>query len=367
MPTPTPQPRTAPRWLHWWPGWIGYVAAAWSAAYGALGLWWALGGAGFPFGFQHDSAAHLSVLAGARREVAAPVIAALGLLGAVVAVVMARARGRGARRVVLLGFAWTVAAGLAVVIPDFRLLTMVAYAPILLVGAPFGWPEGARCDAVPWPVLNQLVCLAGGVSWAVAATAYDRRTRGACGHCGRADRPARWTAPGAAARWGGWAVSVSVLVPLVYVATRLAWALGIPLGLTEAFFREGRATGLWRIGAALSAVAAGGAILSFGLIRRWGEVFPRWLPFLGGNAVPRGLVIAPAALVSVIVSSAGLMFVRFAVSGTFTLGDDPVTLTENWGALVPELLWPVWGVALGAATLAYHYRTRARCGRCGRL
>ena len=33
-----------------WPVWAGYATAAWSLGYGLLGLYWALGGDGFPFG-----------------------------------------------------------------------------------------------------------------------------------------------------------------------------------------------------------------------------------------------------------------------------------------------------------------------------
>ena len=33
----------------------------------------------------------------------------------------------------------------------------------------------------------------------------------------------------------------------------------------------------------------------------------------------------------------------------------------------PELLWPLWGGALGAATLAYYYRRRGKCEHCSRL
>lgn len=35
-----------PRWWRRWSGWVGYAAAAWSSVCGALGPWWALGGAG---------------------------------------------------------------------------------------------------------------------------------------------------------------------------------------------------------------------------------------------------------------------------------------------------------------------------------
>ena len=354
------------RWRRW-PEWIAYAAALWSATYGLLGLHWALGGAGFPFGVGHDRGAHLSVLAGARPERTAPLIAVLGLLGAVVAITMARGRGRGAGRATILVLAWSAATGLAVVLPDFRVLVVVAYAPILLLGAPFGWPPGVRfLDAIPWPLINQGVCIGGGLLWAAAAVAYRRLSRGACGHCGRTDAVAEWTTPSAARRWGGAAVAVAVVVPVIYALTRWAWALGVPFGITARFYAEGRAIGLWWSGAALATLALAGAVLTLGLVRRWGEVFPGWLPVLAGRAVPRALVIVPAALVAIVVTAAGVMFMRMTVAGTFVLGGHAITLRENWGALAPELLWPVWGAALGTAALAYHYRTRSRCRYCGR-
>ena len=91
-------------------------------------------------------------------------------------------------------------------------------------------------------------------------------------------------------------------------------------------------------------------------MQRWGETFPRWLPVLGGRRVPPALAIVPAALVSVVVTAAGLMFVRQAFSGRFTVGDRVGTFGANWAVVAPELLRPVWGGALGAATLGYRGR-----------
>jgi hypothetical protein len=82
---------------------------------------------------------------------------------------------------------------------------------------------------------------------------------------------------------GRWATYVAVVIPIPYAVTRWAWALGFPLGISEEFLREGQEVGLWWAGAAL---AVGGAILTLGLVQRWGEVFPRWIPFLGGKRVP---------------------------------------------------------------------------------
>jgi hypothetical protein len=141
-------------------------------------------------------------------------------------------------------------------------------------------------------------------------------------------------------------------------------ALGIPLGIREAFLREGQVICLWWAGTGLATVAVGGAVLTLGLVQRWGEVFPRWLPVLAGRRVPPVLAIVPAALVSIVVTSAGLMFVRLTLSGT--IGRlFPFAGAENWAALAPELLWPLWGVALAAATLACYYRRRGPCCRGG--
>jgi hypothetical protein len=284
--------RAAPGWWRRWPVWIGYAAAAWSLLYGLLGLWWALGGAGFPFGAGNDPSAELSVLGGARAEVGAPVIAALGLVGALAAVAMGRAWGRGIPRAVLLVFAWTVAAWLALAIPDYRVLVAVAYAPIVLIGAPFGWPPGVSIlDVFPWPVVNQFFCIFGGLLWAATTVAYGRRSRSACESCGRDD--AGWTTPDSAARWGRWATYVAVVIPVLYAVTRWAWALGFPLGISEELLREGQEVGLWWVGAALATIAVGGAILRSDSSGSGARSFPAGSPSCTAGAFPSGSRSSP--------------------------------------------------------------------------
>jgi hypothetical protein len=144
--------------------------------------------------------------------------------------------------------------------------------------------------------------------------------------------------------------------------------LGIPLGVSVEFLREGEATGMWWAGAALATVAVGGALLTLGLIQPWGERFPRWFPWLGGRRVPSALAIIPATLVAILVTTAGLMFVRLVLLAQFTEIAIPFdfNLRDNWATMGPELIWPLWGLALGAAALAYYYRRRGRCPHCGR-
>ena len=340
------------RWWRRGPAWIGYATAGWSLVYGVLGLAWALGFAGFPFGRDYDPAAELTWFAEATPETGGPVVAAIGMVGAVVALALTTAKTRRIPRAMLLAFASGMAAVLLFVVPDYRVLVAVAYAPIFLVGAPFGWPPASYRDVIPWPVVNQVVCITGGLLWAGTAVAYGLRR-----DARRANGGAGWMSPAAAASWGRWAVAVAVIVPCLYAVTRWAWALGIPLGISEEFLREGQAEGVWWAGAALGAVAVGGAMLTLGLIQPWGEVFPRWVPFLSGRSVPPALAIVPASLVAVIVTEAGLMFVRLALTGHWA-GEG-----ENWATLAPQLLWPVWGVSLALATLAYYLRRRGQSRR----
>jgi hypothetical protein len=148
-----------------------------------------------------------------------------------------------------------------------------------------------------------------------------------------------------------------VVIPIVYAATRFAWALGIPLGVSEDFLRQGAGSSMWQVGAALGSLAVVGALLTTGLALRWGESFPGWLPVIGGRSVPVGLAVVPALLVAAMVTSAGTMFVRLILAGTDFGG------LGEFGALAPEVLWPAWGVALAVAAIAYGVRRSASAPR----
>jgi hypothetical protein len=361
--TPPETSRQRPSLWSRWPAWAGYAAAVWSLIYGGLGLYWSLGGGGFPFGRNDPNwEPGMSVLGDLRAEVGGPAIAVLGLVGTIAGIMMVRTRGRGPGRTALLAWGWTLAVALAVVIPDNRVLMIVAYAPVLLVFVFTGVPgDQDLADLVPWSRINLFILVIGGLLWALATLAYQRRSAGVCENCGRGEASAAgWTSSVAARRWGRWAVYVAAIIPATYDATRIAWALGFPVGVTEEFWQWLDTSGLRWAGLFLSAMGVGGAILTLGLIQRWGEVYPRWIWFKSGQRVPPALAIIPASLVSIMVTAAGLMYVRAYIFGS--LGDHP----DMWATWAPGLLWPVWGVALGVATLAYYLRRRTACRHCGR-
>jgi hypothetical protein len=341
----------------------GPVAVLWSSAYGLLGLYWTVGGTGFPFGDGDPDPGigkGLSVLGGVRQETAAPLVAVCGLVGTLLALLLARRRSRGYAGTAVEGVAWVAAVFLGVVLPDYRPLVAVGHIPVLLLGKPFDWPKGVTiAGQLPWPVVNQFVCMLGGALFAAAALAHRRVRTGACVACGRTDAASHWTTPARAATWGRHAARVAAILPVCYAITRWAWALGIPLGFSTATLQamDRENPGIWIGGAILGTLATLGSMLTFGLVRPWGEVFPRWIPLLRSRRVPIRLAVVPATVIAFLVTSAGLMMTRVLL----THPDG-----ENWAAMGPAMLWPLWGAALATAALAYHYRRRGGCRRCGR-
>ncbi|MFC4013859.1 hypothetical protein ACFOY2_41995 [Nonomuraea purpurea] len=296
------------------------AAAVWALLYGGLGAAWALGLPGYPWGASDpDPDGALSVLSATTPRFGWW-IAAFALLTLVTALTHRAS----------LFVAWPIAVVLVLVIPDSRLMMGVAYTPLLLVAPVFGWGLGGAtfADAWPWPVLNQLLCVLGGLLLAASALGGGR---------------SQVFTPTLGRR----AAYVAAVVPLVYCLTRWAWALGIPLGVSQEFLAEGEG-GLWLFGAYLATFGALGGVLTLGLTQRWGEIFPRWIPGLRGRRVPPLLAVIPAGFVAIIITVAGLTYIRWTIAGRFAL--------DEWGAWLPECFWPIWGAALATATVSYYLR-----------
>ncbi len=127
---------------------------------------------------------------------------------------------------------------------------------------------------------------------------------------------------------------------------------------------------MWISGAFLATFGLVGVVLTFGLLQRWGEVFPRWMIGLSGRRVPIALAVIPASLVSMLLVVGGL--------GIWSGLGPMVAALQSEGIAGNELavevffqpggtlLFPLWGAALAMATLAYYFRRRGSCQVCGR-
>ncbi|UNO44040.1 hypothetical protein KGS77_19260 [Streptomyces sp. MST-110588] len=154
------------------------------------------------------------------------------------------------------------------------------------------------------------------------------------------------------------------------------WALGGTFAgvsgthMRAAYERNG-ASGLWLTLEswgldATALLAALGVFLLFGLVRPWGQVFPRWTPFLGGKPVPRWLPLAPALVGSATLAPYGVLgtgYTALASAGVVAVrpGDFPS---------IPDFLLVCWtgvgafavyGGALLLAVRSYWLRTRPVC------
>ena len=307
-----------------------WLAGLWAGAYAGTAVLHLVRDTGAPW-----VPTPASVLGSLSSADVSALIVALGTL----AVVGLALRTRSARVVGGL----LVATGLvvALLLADARALTFLGYAPMLLLGLVGIGPASDVDGSALVPALAAVGHSVGGLALILTGTAAIRAPS------------ARWSgwSPQSAARACRRAVAVAVVVPAFYALTRLAWALGIPFGVRDEFLVElgdGTYAGL---GLALAAFT--GCVLTLGLVRRWGEVFWSWLPGLGGRRVPVGMAVVPAVFVASVVFSAGLAFWRLLLIGR--ISDFPGS-ESDWAAWLPELFWPLWGVALSVAALAYSAR-----------
>ncbi|MFB7785750.1 hypothetical protein ACFC1D_23935 [Streptomyces vinaceus] len=326
------------RWNAWWRRWPCWVARAtmlWAVLYAGFGLVCVL--------------SRISLLGPSGDSVASGLgwaVVAVGALAASVSAAVVRYGLRPALRVLL----WT-ACGLAA-IPAFGLL---------MDGITLTLGQGV--DSVA-SAANRALAAAGAVL--LAATA-------------RTDRRPGETAipePSAAPRLVQRAAWTGTLAFVPYAAMKLVWAYGGRFaGITgEEMLAVSERNGASGVFLALESwgldptalLAALGVFLLWGLVRPWGQVFPRWTMFLRGRRVPRWLPLAPALLGAATLAPYGVVgagYLTLATAGVVTIrrGDfhsSGDALLVGWIGMVA---FAVYGVALTVAAHSYWLRTRPAC------
>src|SRR5687767_2492566 len=290
-----------------WQRWAPYVAVAWSLVYAALGVYWAVSGRGFPYTPETVSDDLGPLLGRFGPDVAWIVVIMAGIPAAAVGAAMLRGMRSRALRPLFITAGALLAGVLLLLMTGLNLLVLVGYIPPVVLGyLPAEKSQAYLAAWTQWATIHQLVCLTGGFLWLAATISYARRSGDACLYCGRRDGPEGWQRPNLAARWGRIAVYVAMVAPVFYAFTRYAWALGVPLGMSEEYLRWGQESGMWIAGLFLANFGLVGAVLMLGLVQRWGEVFPRWMIGLAGRRVPITLAVVPASLVSVLLMVGGI-------------------------------------------------------------
>jgi hypothetical protein len=143
-------------------------------------------------------------------------------------------------------------------------------------------------------------------------------------------------------RWGRIATYVAALGPLPYGLIRMTWATPWPQGLLDGD-EDILQGGIRVFGLCLGLSALCGSWLTLGLLARWGEVWPAWLPGLRGRPVPVRAAVVPAGLVAVALCAASVSLVVMSVR-------------DGGPGLLLFIPAPVWGPALLLATYSYYRR-----------
>ncbi|MEU9250782.1 hypothetical protein AB0D66_02890 [Streptomyces sp. NPDC048270] len=159
-------------------------------------------------------------------------------------------------------------------------------------------------------------------------------------------RPIRWAAHAAALTLlpsGLWRIAIAVGIPV-------GWGAGSGL---EADLFPGR----WSFYLlALSLFAESLGLLTLGLVQRWGEVVPSWIPWLRGRRIPPLAAVVPAALGATAVT---LITVASAFNWSTNMAAPGAPTGAGWWLMTlcyaPLVLW---GPLLAVVTAAYWRRRR---------
>ncbi|MFG1838722.1 hypothetical protein ACGFH8_09850 [Micromonospora sp. NPDC049175] len=126
-------------------------------------------GKGYPFG-PNDPVDDMSLIRAVPPGVGAALLAGI-LIGAML-IMLATAGRRAARpggvaRAAILVTGYGAVVVMLFVVPDIRLLALVAYLPMLVLGAPFGWPDVDYSSIVTTTIAWQGVSVSAGLLVAI--------------------------------------------------------------------------------------------------------------------------------------------------------------------------------------------------------
>jgi hypothetical protein len=107
-----------------------------------------------------------------------------------------------------------------------------------------------------------------------------------------------------------------------------------------------------------------GTFLLWGLVRPWGQAFPRWTLWLRGRRVPRWLPLAPALIGAATLAPYGVFgvgYVTLATVGMVTMrrGDFHSSGDALLVAWIGMAAFALYGVALAVAARSYWLRTHS--------
>ncbi|PWR09503.1 hypothetical protein DKT68_12155 [Micromonospora acroterricola] len=319
------------------------AALTFSFGYGLLRLYWAAGGRwGWTACDRTDppTAVESATGCGADQVSDLPFLQGWGavlLSGLLVATAVLAVRRPGRLVSVASG---TAAVALVVLAFPAHLLFQV---PAGLAGRPTDWRD----------VAGRLLLLTGGLLFGAVATARAR-----CTH--RLPE-----GPRAVPSWvRRWAYAACLVPVLGFSVPHALWLAGVPFGISAELIHAAEDDLSWTVGLSITLAPLAGGLLTLGLAQRWGQVFPHWLPVLGGHRVPRALALVPATVVALALIAYGLIGIWVVASALAAGTTRWSELAEGWLAAGTVLVFLAWGCCLAVATYGYRLVTVPVCAAC---
>ncbi|MCX5203689.1 hypothetical protein OG897_19805 [Streptomyces sp. NBC_00237] len=159
-------------------------------------------------------------------------------------------------------------------------------------------------------------------------------------------------------RWVRWAAHAVPLIALPSTLWRLAMAIGVPVGYSDAVLRTDYdlpGSG-YLVLPLISVFQELAALLTLGLVSNWGLVAPRWVPIIGNKPVRPWAAVVPATLGALIMTA--VTFSQYVMWDKVNDGNLTGIHRSIMGwCYVPLLLW---GPLLGVVTVSYYLRRRQR-------
>ncbi|MCT9930473.1 hypothetical protein N5079_09615 [Planotetraspora sp. A-T 1434] len=343
-----------PGWRRRRSSWTGYAAFGWAALYGGFGLVSALTGTAVFYRAAEPLPVGLNWA-----------VVAVAVLAAMAALATVRPWGRRIPRPVV-----------SVTLAGLCVLSGAAAFGLLMDMITFAFNQTVDSEMA---FANRVLAAVGVVLLIATARSHRSSAYGTCPRCGAVhtssitrSRPEPTHAP----RRVRALAYVGAVAFLPYAAMKMTWALGgtfagVSGAQMLAIAGRNGASGVWLTLAHLGIdatvlLAALGVFLILGLVRPWGQVFPRWTLALRGRRVPRWLPLTPALIGAATLApygAAGTAYAALGTAGVVTVsrGDFPTSgdaLLVTWFGVGA---FAAYGIALGAAAWSYLRRTQPVC------
>ena len=160
-----------------------------------------------------------------------------------------------------------------------------------------------------------------------------------------------------------WAARMAHAVPLLVLPSsvwRFPVAFGFDMGMVDP---EAGPWVWWAFPYTLGLIAVTEllAYLTVGLVSRWGEVTPHWMPLIGGRRVRRLAAVIPATIGGVLLTA---LWAVEPILGAFGLfGLTTIEFRNGWWEAIGIVAYTplaLWGPVLLAVTASYARRRRPR-------